>query len=189
MLKKIFLYTLSLYFCLFPLAANSDADGSAVDALSGKVDELYFNEELARGKWQRVAAVEYKNRETGVKERDTIYRASRRVVMVHELFDGENQESRTFVTRYATTDFAGLLQGLAPGTPADAVDRLLGAPYVTQGSARGYRNESGNVWVAVSFRSGRAYLLDVHAPPEGGGQDQTALGKISAQFETLGRRL
>jgi hypothetical protein len=192
MLKKFFRCAVSLlFFSVFftGLTGASYADAGAVDALGGKVDELYSNEGLAKGRWRKVTAVEYKNSDTGLRERDTIYSAARRVVMVHEVFDRGNEESRTFVTRYATTDFAGLLQGFSPGMQANAVDRLLGAPYVTQGSARGYRNEPGSVWIALSFRSGKAYLLDLHAPPEGGGQDQAASKKITAQFDSLARKL
>jgi hypothetical protein len=195
MIKRFFLWAVPI-FCSFALfvffvlhAGRCDADASAVDALSGKVDELYSNEALAKGAWRKISSVEYKNIGTGLRERDTIYAAARRVVMVHESFDGDNKESRTFVTRYATTDFAGLLQGLSPGTAANAVDGLLGAPYVTQGAARGYRNEPGSVWVAVSFKNGKAYLIDLNAPPEGGGQDNAATRKIKSQFESLARRL
>jgi hypothetical protein len=191
MLKRFFLCV--LLFCFFAFFAlqsgRCDADASAVDALGAKIDELYSNEALTKGRWQKVSAVEYRNTATGLRERDTIYVAARRVLMVHESFDRENNESRTFVTRYSTTDFAGLLQGLSPGTAANAVDSLLGAPYVAQGSARGYRNEPGSVWVAVSFKSGKAYLLDLHAPAEGGGQDDAATRKITSQFESLARRL
>ncbi|MDR0616601.1 MAG: hypothetical protein LBG29_07325 [Synergistaceae bacterium] len=195
MLKKSFprAITLLCFFVFFTLfvfqAGRCDADASAVDALSGKVDELYSNEELAKGRWRKVSSVEYKNTGTGLRERDTIYAASRRVVMVHESFDRGNEESRTFVTRYATTDFAGLLQGLSPGTASGTVDRLLGAPYATQGPARGYRNEPGSVWVAVTFRGDKAYLLDLHAPPEGGGEDEAITRKITSQFDSLARRL
>ncbi|MDR1019577.1 MAG: hypothetical protein LBL73_02375 [Synergistaceae bacterium] len=189
MLKKFLLCAVSLSCFSAYLASACYADASAVDALGGKIDELYSNEALAKGRWRKVTAAEYKNSDTGLRERDTIYAAARRVVMVHETFDRNNEESRTFVTRYATTDFAGLLQGLSPGTQTNAADRLLGAPYAAQGAARGYRNEPGSVWVVISFRSGKAYLLDLHAPPEGGGQDQDASRKITAQFDSLARKL
>ena len=192
MLKKFTLCAVSLLcFSVFftGFARTCHADASAVDALGGKVDELYANEALAKGGWRKVTAVEYKNSDTALRERDTVYAAARRVVMVHEVFDRGNEEIRTFVTRYATTDFAGLLQGLSPGAQTNAVDRLLGAPYAAQGAARGYRNEPGSVWVVISFRGGKAYLLDLHAPPEGGGQDQAASKKITAQFESLARKL
>jgi hypothetical protein len=189
MLKKFFLCAVSLLCFSVYFRGVCYAGAAVVDALGGRVDELYSNEELAKGRWRKVTAVEYKNTATGLRERDTIYAAARRVVMIHEVFDRENTENRTFVTRYATTDFAGLTQGLSSGTLVNAADKLLGAPYVTQGNARGYRNEPGSVWVVLSFRGGKAYLLDLHAPPEGDGQDQTALKKITAQFESLARKL
>ncbi|MDR1514533.1 MAG: hypothetical protein LBS45_02465 [Synergistaceae bacterium] len=189
MFKKFFLCAVSLLCFSVYFTGVCHADAAAVDALGGKVDELYSNEELAKGRWRKVSAVEYKNSSTGLRERDTVYVAPRRVVMIHEVFDRENAESRTFVARYAATDFAGLLQGLSSGTQINAADKLLGTPYVTQGNARGYRNEPGSVWIVLSFRGGKAYLLDLHAPPEGGGQDQAAVKKITAQFESLVRKL
>jgi hypothetical protein len=172
-----------LFFALF--AGPALADVFAVDDLSAKIDELYANEILYRGKWQRVSAIDYVNPVSGTKERDTLYRALKRVLIIHEILDGENQESRKFVTRYSTTDFKGLLDGFSPGTPENAVDTRLGRPYAAQSAAKAYGNENGMVWMIVSFRNGRAYMIDVNAPPEGNKENNPAAQKLYPLFDKI----
>jgi hypothetical protein len=172
-----------MFFALF--VGPAFADKSAVDDLSGKIDELYARETLYKGKWQRVSAIDYINPVSGIKERDTLYRALKRVLVVHEILDGENLESRKFVTRYSTTDFKGLLDGLSPGMPENAVDACLGRPYAAQGAAKAYGNENGMVWAVVSFKNGRAYMVDVHAPPEGNKTNNPASQSLYPLFDKI----
>ncbi|MDR3254559.1 MAG: hypothetical protein LBT31_03195 [Synergistaceae bacterium] len=170
--------------CFTYFAQQASADVYAVDDLSGKIDELYSNEKLG-GRWQKVAAVDYVNIATGGKERDTLYRALKRVLVVHEILDSENKESRKFVTRYSTTDFKGLLEGFQPGTPENAADALFGRPYAAQGAAKAYRNENGMAWAVVSFRGGKAYMIDIHSPPEGNKDNEMAAQRLYPQFDKI----
>jgi hypothetical protein len=188
MQKRVALCVMTLIVFNSLLILGASADERTVDELSGKIDEMYSNNTLSRGgRWQKISSVEYRNE--GVRERDTLYRSARRLLIVHEVFDSANQESRMFVSRYAASDFGGLINGLSPGMSENAVDRFLGAPYATQGAARAYRNENGMVWVVVSFRNGKSYLLDLHSPPEGVGENQPEAKKIYAQYDQLRRTL
>jgi hypothetical protein len=179
---------MTFLFFLCPLFGAA-ADERTVDELSGKIEELYHNEALSRGKWQKISSIQYKSQNSSDKERDTLYRSGKRLLIIHEFLDSENQESRMFVARFAATDFGGLLKGLSPGMSESAVDKFLGPPYAAQGSARAYKNENGMVWAVMTFRNGKSYLLDVHAPPEGSDENRPEAKNIYAQYDKLRRSL
>ncbi|MDR1966597.1 MAG: hypothetical protein LBQ36_07785 [Synergistaceae bacterium] len=182
--------TVSL-FMPWGLAGEARADEEDVWNLVIEVTERFFEGTLCEGEWEAVGKVGYAGQDYGGYVVETVYSAPNMALWAHETYESKGSASPLDgrVMAYATTDFSGLLEGLAPGMSERQTDDFFAKPYKVDGDTRFYTEESGLFDVVISFRDGKSHLLQTYSPVSGidtsDEADAALLPKFEGLFESL----
>ncbi|MDR3076989.1 MAG: hypothetical protein LBU26_06775 [Synergistaceae bacterium] len=184
MLKKILAFALFALCCVSPAFAASEA---IIDGLEGKITKIYENRDNLKEEFYSVSYDELR--------KEMIYQGPGMLFRFTGFFSMAGEEKnwkwRWIVSRYATTEFGGLIEGIKPGMSQREVGKILSGLREHLGGSDNPANPEEVTYfgerssLTFFYKNNKAFCIDFSVLDGYGYSDQDLEENTQKQFNEL----